>query len=135
MQPFSSQGHLKPPEKRPSRPPYRQTLRSLKRLNSGGYPQLIIFNSNEKPFGKLNIVTLMRTLSYRILLRKEPEGGYTVLVPSLPGCITYGKTVEDAIEMAKDAIKGYVESLVEDGEEVPVEEDLIECRLTVEAHA
>lgn len=80
-------------------------------------------------------MTFMRTLSYRILLRKEPEGGYTVLVPSLPGCITYGKTVEDAIEMAKDAIKGYVESLVEEGEEVPVEEDLIECRLTVEAHA
>ncbi|HWQ18234.1 MAG TPA: type II toxin-antitoxin system HicB family antitoxin [Methanotrichaceae archaeon] len=77
----------------------------------------------------------MRTLNYRILLRKEPEGGYTVLVPSLPGCITYGKTVEDAIEMAKDAIKGYVESLVEDGEEVPIEEDLIECRLTVVAHA
>ncbi|HWQ19472.1 MAG TPA: type II toxin-antitoxin system HicB family antitoxin [Methanotrichaceae archaeon] len=92
-------------------------------------------NPDEKAFGKVNIVTFMRTLSYRILLRKEPEGGYTVLVPSLPGCITYGKTVEDAIEMAKDAIKGYVESLVEEGEEVPVEEDLIECRLTVEAHA
>lgn len=81
------------------------------------------------------MVNAMRTLNYRILLRKEPEGGYTVLVPSLPGCITYGKTVEDAIEMAKDAIKGYVESLVEDGEEVPIEEDLIECRLTVVAHA
>lgn len=77
----------------------------------------------------------MRTLSYRILLRKEPEGGYTVLVPSLPGCITYGKSVEDAIEMAKDAIRGYIESLVEDGEEIPVEEDIIECRLTVDAHA
>ena len=37
--------------------------------------------------------------------------------------------------MAKDAILGYVESLVEDGEEVPIEEELLECRLTVEAHA
>lgn len=77
----------------------------------------------------------MRTLSYRITLCKEPEGGYTVLVPALPGCITYGKTVEEAIEMAKDAINGYIESLIEDGEAIPVEEDLIECRLTVEAHA
>ena len=77
----------------------------------------------------------MRQLSYRIILRREPEGGYTVLIPSLPGCITYGKTVEEAIEMAKDAIKGYVESLIEDGVEVPVEEELLECRLTVEAHA
>ena len=54
----------------------------------------------------------MRTLSYRITLRKEPEGGYTVLVPALPGCVTYGKTVEEAIEMAKDAINGYIESLI-----------------------
>jgi predicted RNase H-like HicB family nuclease len=77
----------------------------------------------------------MRTLSYRITLRKEPEGGYTVLVPALSGCVTYGKTVEEAIEMAKDAIRGYVESLIEDGEEIPLEEELIECRLTVEAHA
>ena len=77
----------------------------------------------------------MRTLSYRITLRKEPEGGYTVLVPALPGCITYGKTVEEASEMARDAINGYIESLIEDGEAIPVEEDLIECRLTVEAHA
>ncbi len=77
----------------------------------------------------------MRTLSYRITLRRKPEGGYTVLVPALPGCITYGKTVEEAIEMSRDAITGYVESLIEDGEPVPVEDDLIECWVTVEAHA
>ncbi len=78
---------------------------------------------------------VMKTLSYRIILRKEPEGGYTVLVPALPGCVTYGKTVEEAIEMAKDAIRGYIESLIEDGEEIPLEEEVIECTLTVEAHA
>lgn len=77
----------------------------------------------------------MRTFSYRITLRKEPEGGYTVMVPALPGCITYGKTVEEAIEMSKDAISGYVESLIEDGVAVPAEDNLIECRVTVEAHA
>ncbi len=58
-----------------------------------------------------------------------------MIVPSLPGCVTYGKTVEEAIEMARDAITGYIESLVEDGEAVPIEDDLIECRVTVEAHA
>jgi predicted RNase H-like HicB family nuclease len=52
-------------------------------------------------------------LSYRILLRKEPEGGYTVTVPSLPGCITYGDTIEDAKKMAKEAIELYIESLRE----------------------
>ncbi|RMD52567.1 MAG: hypothetical protein D6828_05485, partial [Nitrospirae bacterium] len=54
----------------------------------------------------------MKTLSYRILLRKEPEGGYTVIVPSLPGCVTYGDTIEEAIEMAKEAIELYIESLI-----------------------
>jgi len=52
-------------------------------------------------------------LNYRILPRKEPEGGYTVIAPSLPGCITYGETIEEAIEMAKEAIELYIESLNE----------------------
>ena len=50
----------------------------------------------------------MKVLSYRILLRQEPEGGYTVIVPSLPGCVTYGDTVEEAIEMTKEAIELYI---------------------------
>lgn len=62
----------------------------------------------------------MRALSYRILLRKEPEGGYTVIVPSLPGCVTYGNTVEESIEMAKEAIELYLESLKEHGEKIPI---------------
>jgi len=74
-------------------------------------------------------------LSYRILLRKEPGGGYTVIVPSLPGCITYGDTIEEAIEMAKEAIELYIESLRERGEEIPMEEGTLEYTLTVETHA
>lgn len=58
-------------------------------------------------------------ISYRILLRKEPEGGYTVTVPSLPGCVTYGKSIEEATEMAKDAIELYLESLKSHNEEIP----------------
>ena len=53
----------------------------------------------------------MGVLSYRVLLRKEPEGGYTVIVPSLPGCVTYGDSIEEAIDMAKEAIDLYLESL------------------------
>jgi antitoxin HicB len=58
----------------------------------------------------------MNALSYRILLRKEPEGGYTVTVPSLPGCMTYGETVEEAVKMAQEAIEVYLESLREHGD-------------------
>ena len=60
----------------------------------------------------------MRILNYRILLRKEPEGGYTVIVPSLPGCVTYGDSIEQAIKMAREAIDLYLKSLREHGEEI-----------------
>lgn len=53
----------------------------------------------------------MENLRYNIVLRPEPEGGYTVIVPSLPGCITYGSTLKQAKKMALDAIQGYVASL------------------------
>jgi antitoxin HicB len=66
------------------------------------------------------------TLSYRILLKKEPEGGYTVVVPSLPGCVTYGDTIEESITMAKEAIELYIESLKEHNEKIPTEEETLE---------
>lgn len=77
----------------------------------------------------------MKVLNYRILLRKEPEGGYTVMVPLLPGCVTYGETIEEAIDMTKEAIELYIESLKEHGEIIPTEEGVLEYTLTVEAHA
>ncbi len=61
----------------------------------------------------------MMPLSYRILLREEPEGGYTVIVPSLPGCITYGETMEEAKKMANEAIELYTESRKSHGEKIP----------------
>lgn len=69
--------------------------------------------------------------TYRILLKKEPEGGYTVHVPALPGCITYGETIDESISMAKEAINLYLESLTEHGEEIPTEDNTLEYNLTV----
>lgn len=50
---------------------------------------------------------------------KEPEGGYTVTVPSLPGCVSYGKNFEEAISMIKDAIEGYLAVAKEEGLLIP----------------
>jgi predicted RNase H-like HicB family nuclease len=62
----------------------------------------------------------MQTIrTYHIELRKEPEGSYTAIVPSLPGCITWGETVEHTLEMAKDAIEGYIAVLIDEGEPIP----------------
>ena len=61
---------------------------------------------------------------YTIILYPEPEaGGYSVTVPALPGCVTQGETIEEAIAMAKDAISLYVEDLIACGESVPVEDE------------
>ena len=71
--------------------------------------------------------------TYRIVLRKEPEGTYTATVPALPGCITWGETVEHALEMAKEAIKGYIEVLQEEGEPVPDDNETLEYSLQLTA--
>ena len=77
----------------------------------------------------------MKQLIYRILLTHEPEGGYTVTVPTLPGCITYGETIDEAISMAKEAIGLYIESLVAHNEPVPDESNTLEYSLTITAIA
>ncbi|MHA1266988.1 MAG: type II toxin-antitoxin system HicB family antitoxin [Candidatus Helarchaeota archaeon] len=77
----------------------------------------------------------MDQVFYRVLLRKEPEGGYTVIVPSLPGCVTYGENVEEAILMAKEAIELYIESLKAHGETIPTEKDTLEYTILVKINA
>jgi predicted RNase H-like HicB family nuclease len=66
----------------------------------------------------------MSEYRYTIILHPDPEeGGYTVTVPALPGCVTQGESLEEAIAMAKDAIRLYVESLRADGEPIPEERE------------
>jgi len=60
-------------------------------------------------------------VKYTVLIEKNEEGGYTVTVPSLPGCITQGDTPEEAITNAEEAIMGYIEALKDIGKPVPIE--------------
>lgn len=73
------------------------------------------------------------SLTYKVLLKPEPEGGYTVNVPALPGCITYGETLEEAKINAQEAIELYVESLKEHGEDIPTDVDVLEYNLQLSA--
>ncbi|RPD47448.1 type II toxin-antitoxin system HicB family antitoxin [Paracnuella aquatica] len=70
--------------------------------------------------------------TYKILLQKEPEGGFTVTVPSLPGCITYGEDVDEAIAMAKEAIALYLEEMQERGEEIRDNSETLEYSLQLQ---
>ena len=60
-----------------------------------------------------------RVLKYDVVFEEQPEGGYTTLVPSLPGCISEGDTFEEAKKNISDAIKLYLEDMEADGEEIP----------------
>jgi len=62
----------------------------------------------------------MKAYNCRVLLTPEPEGGFTVVVPTLPGCITYGETIDECIANVKEAIGLYIESLEADGLPVPL---------------
>ncbi len=62
----------------------------------------------------------------------KPEvGGYQVTVPLLPGLITYGRTLAEAREMARDAILCHLEGLKKDGERIPNEKSTIQEKLRV----
>jgi len=53
----------------------------------------------------------MKNPKISIILTPEESGGYSVSVPELPGCFTQGETLEEALDMAKEAIIVYLESL------------------------
>lgn len=55
-------------------------------------------------------------MKIKVILEPSDEGGYTVYVPALPGCISEGETVEEALANIQEAIELYLE---------PVEDDLI----------
>lgn len=58
-------------------------------------------------------------LPCRVVLYPAEEGGYVVEIPDLPGCISQGETMEDALKMIQDAKITWIESALEDGIEIP----------------
>jgi predicted RNase H-like HicB family nuclease len=59
---------------------------------------------------------------FTIVLDLDEDGdGYTVTVPALPGCITQGRTLDEALAMARDAITLFIEVLRERGEPIPAD--------------
>ncbi len=71
--------------------------------------------------------------TYSVILRPEPEGGFTVRVPALPEIVTYGADEAEAMAMAKDAIELVLQSRKEDGEPIPAPDGPIFREITVNA--
>ncbi|MGB3531536.1 MAG: type II toxin-antitoxin system HicB family antitoxin [Saprospiraceae bacterium] len=108
-------------------------LQAVSRINSNNYfyDKTFTLNYISKYLNFIVHNIRMKSHTYRILLNPEPEGGYTVLVPSLPGCITYGESIDHAISMAEEAIELYIESQIAHGESIPDESRTLEYSLTL----
>lgn len=67
-------------------------------------------------------------MKYRILIEQDEDVIFIAECPSLPGCISQGKTRKEALDNIQDAIKGYLESLEKHNEPIPpsIEEEIVE---------
>lgn len=63
----------------------------------------------------------MSEYGYRVIYEPLNEGGFQVIVPALPGIVTYGRSLEEAREMATDAIACHLQGLLKDNEEIPLD--------------
>lgn len=59
------------------------------------------------------------SLPYEIVVLPDPTGGYVAQIPDLPGCVTQGDTIQEALEMLEEAKRAWLEDALESGEEIP----------------
>ena len=74
-----------------------------------------------------------RNYEYTAFFEANEHGGYTVTVPALPGLVTEGKDLEDARDMAKDAIRCYIGGLKKAKVAIPVEKETARLKVSVVA--
>jgi len=70
-------------------------------------------------------------MDYTVLIHPAEEGGYWTEVPALPGCLSQGETIEEALANTKEAIESHIAILREDGAEVSGDEGLLIGRVNV----
>ncbi len=58
-------------------------------------------------------------MKYRVIIEQDEDGVFVVECPSLPGCISQGKTRDEALANIADAIQGYLTSLAKHNEPIP----------------
>ena len=70
-------------------------------------------------------------MRFRVFIKRDEDGVFVAEVPELPGCISQGKTREDAISNIKDAVSGYMTSLKNHDEPIPfaIDEETVEIHV------
>lgn len=70
-------------------------------------------------------------MEYTVIVHTAEEGGYWVEVPALPGCFSQGETIDEAMKNVREAIELHVESLKEDGQQIPQDAGFVIGRVEV----
>jgi predicted RNase H-like HicB family nuclease len=80
------------------------------------------------PPGLFRIDKELADMKYRVWIEQDETGTFVAEVPSLPGCISQGRTRKDALANIREAIELYIESLREHGDPVPppITEEIVE---------
>lgn len=74
---------------------------------------------------------LLQVLNYTVIFEPEEDGGYSVYCPALPGCVSQGDTYEEALSNIKEAITGYIKSLIDDNLPLPTEPKIEKVKIMV----
>ena len=72
-------------------------------------------------------------MKYTVIIEEGRESGYVAYAPALKGCVSQGKTKEEALKNIKEAMEAYVEALIEDGLPVPIEvgKDTVQLEVSI----
>ena len=70
-------------------------------------------------------------MKYRVHIAQDEDGAFVVECPALPGCVSQGKTREEALQNIQEAVHGYLESLQKHGEPIPppISEEVVDVAL------
>lgn len=74
----------------------------------------------------------MSEISYTVIVKADPKGGYWTQVPALPGCGSQGGTMDETLENTREAIRSYLGSKSKHGEPAP-EDDCVVVKVAVAA--
>jgi len=76
----------------------------------------------------------MKNRTYRVIISKDPEGGYLADIPTLKYCMSSGDTIEEAMENIREALEGVLEVMEEEGLPIPDDTNSIEYSLSIPAN-
>lgn len=71
-------------------------------------------------------------MKYTVIIEKGRESGYVAYCPALKGCVSQGKTTEEALKNIREAMEAYIEVLIDDGISIPLEtgKEVVEVEVT-----